>query len=141
MENDSAAEDLRCWAKDTAEAIEMAGATVAADRNRRGCRKIAARDRARADAKAKAADRKRGLLESGKPEWANAADRETLKKAIAKLTGGRQTRIAVTRNRSVPKGPPSDRRKQRAVQTGTAGGPLRTGENHDSHDTNIKLTL
>jgi hypothetical protein len=126
MENDSTAEDLRCWAKDTAEAIEMAGATIAADRNKRGCRKIAARDRARADAKAKATDRKRGLLESGKPEWANAAGRETLRKAIAKLTGGRQTRIAVTGNRSIPTGPPSDRRKQRAVQTGTTGGATRT---------------
>lgn len=139
-EDDSTAEDLRSWAKDIAEAIEMAGATVATDRNKRGCQKIAARERARADMKAKAADRKQELLESGKPEWAGASGRETLKKAIAKLTEGRQAKTRALKSRAATNGSTSGQRKRRTEQTVAAGAMIQTNTTVTIGDDNWQNT-
>jgi hypothetical protein len=72
------------WAGDLTEAIEMAGATVAMDRRARGRSKVAARDRARADTKAKALDRRTSLLATGAPTC-TTRDKEALRRSIAKL--------------------------------------------------------
>jgi len=75
------------WAADLTEAIELAGATVANDRYHRGCRKITARDRARADAKGRALDRRQALarLDTTGNEVVDARSREILQRSIAKL--------------------------------------------------------
>jgi ribonuclease HI len=94
--------DVRTWATDTADAVEMAGASVALDRRTRGRIKIKARDLARVDAKFKALDRRAELLVHAQADHTQR-DRELLKKSIAKLKGRRKLLAPIRKPKAAPK--------------------------------------
>jgi hypothetical protein len=90
--------DVRTWADTLPEAIELAEAAVAQDRRARGRRKITARERARADAKNKALERRTDLLRG--PLLGNTRrDKELLRKSIAKLAQNRTLTVHSARRR------------------------------------------
>jgi hypothetical protein len=110
------------WAADLTEAIEQAGLSVARDRFHRGCKKIRARDRARADTKAKALDRRQEMLKldtKGKGE-VDVRSRDILAKSIAKLKPIRKAKKAMAVKKTVVRAKADTGRAKERPQTGLA---------------------